>query len=57
MARELTEQERAFVAEYRALCEKHGMALFFDGGYQAGEVGSLTPDFDWEDYMFRPVER
>lgn len=55
-ARELTEQEQAFVAEYRALCEKHGLIVAYDGGYQASEVMRLEPEYvDWD--VFRKAER
>lgn len=38
---DLTPEELAFVAEYRALCEKHGFAVTYDGGYAAAEVCPL----------------
>lgn len=54
--RELTEQEQAFVVEYRSLCEKHGLIVMYDGGYQASEVGPLEPEWvDWD--VFRRAHR
>lgn len=46
----MTEAERreAFVGEYRALCEKWGLAMSYDDGYVAHEVSSLA-DLDMED--------